>query len=146
MYNTLIVKILSTHTQRQSVMNSVGYCVLVTIATACHSHLNGSQHLIEVKFSNTLTELLLRLHPVKQLSSLHPERQMGGEEDRQRETDSTFTQSWVSESKVSTFSSQLQHDVVAVLRLIEVFSSYKTGLQERIQGNTETQQGEKRRR
>lgn len=86
-------------------MYSVRYCVLVTIATTCHSHLNGSQHLIEVKFSNRLTELLLRLYPVEQLSSLHPERQTGREEDRegdrQAEADSTFTQSWVSVSKVS---------------------------------------------
>lgn len=52
-----------THTQLR---------VAVPTATEHQSHLDSSQHLIEVKFSDGLAQLLLRLDSVEQLPPLHP--------------------------------------------------------------------------
>lgn len=47
--------------------------VLVTAATAGQPHLDRFKHLVEVKFGDGLFELLLRLDPVEEFTSLHPE-------------------------------------------------------------------------
>lgn len=50
------------------------------------SHLHGFEHLVEVKFGHRLTELLLGLDPVEQLSSLHPDGQKKKKTDRRTRT------------------------------------------------------------
>lgn len=65
-----------THTHTQSRF-------AVTKTTEHQSHLNSSQHLIEVKFSDGLTQLLPRLDSVEQLPPLHPTgRQTGRQTHR----------------------------------------------------------------
>ena len=64
-------------TQTHALTCCVCVCVcvraLVSIATVSQSHLDRSQHLVEVKFGHGLIKLLLQLDPMKQLPPLHPD-------------------------------------------------------------------------
>jgi len=59
-------------------------------------HLNSFQHLVEIKFGDGFIELLLSLHSLEELSSLHPERDRQGyrgrqtDRKRERETDTLY--------------------------------------------------------